>query len=144
MRFCVDYKNLNKITKKNRNFLFFITQVLNQLFDFAYFFKLNFKNIYYRIRIRENDEWKTTFCTRYKHFEYIIITFELTNASIIFQIYINKTLIDIVDVFCVIYFDDILIFFKNRITHVNYVKVFQRFKKFDLYVNLKKMELFIK
>ena len=72
------------------------------------------------------------------------MSFELTNASIIFQIYINKTLINIVDVFCVIYFDDILIFFKNRITHVNHVKkVFRRFKKLDLYVNLKKCKFFV-
>ena len=73
------------------------------------------------------------------------MSFELTNASIIFQAYINKILTDIVDVFCVIYFDDILIFFKNRIIYVNHVKeMLQRLKKFDLYVNLKKCEFFVK
>ena len=73
------------------------------------------------------------------------MSFELTNTSIIFQIYINKTSINIVDVFCVIYFDDILIFLKNQITHVNHVKeIFRRFKKFNLYVNLKKCEFFVK
>ena len=73
------------------------------------------------------------------------MSFELTNASVIFQAYINKALTDIVDVFCVIYFDDILIFFKNRIIYVNHVKeVFRRLKKFDLYVNLKKCEFFVK
>ena len=72
------------------------------------------------------------------------MSFELTNASIIFQIYINKTLINIVDVFCVIYLDNILIFSKNRITHVNHVKeVLRRLKKFDLYVNLIKCEFFV-
>ena len=125
--------------------MFFITQVLNELFDCAYFFKLNFKNTYYRIQIRENDKRKTTFRIRYEHFKYMIMSFELTNASVIFQIYINKTLIDIVDIFYVIYFDDILIFSKNRITHVNHVKkVLRRLKKFDLYVNLKKCEFFVK
>ena len=73
------------------------------------------------------------------------MSFELTNVLIIFQIYINKILIDIVNVFCVIYFDDISIFFKNRIIHVNYIKkVLRQFKKFDLYVNLKKCEFFVK
>ena len=73
------------------------------------------------------------------------MSFELTNASVTFQTYINKILTDIVDVFCVIYFDDILIFSKNRITHVNHVKkVLRRLKKFDLYVNLKKCEFFVK
>ena len=56
LRLYVDYKDLNKITKKNRHFLFSITQILNQLSNFAYFIKLNFKNVYHRIRIRENDE----------------------------------------------------------------------------------------
>ena len=85
------------------------------------------------------------FRTCYDHFEYIIMSFELINASVTSQVYINKTLINIVDVFCVIYFDDILIFSKNRITHVNHVKkVFRRLKKVDLYVNLKKCEFFMK
>ena len=84
LRLCVDYKSLNKITKKNRHSLFLITQILNQLSDSAYFIKLNFKNVYHRIRIRKNDEWKTTFRTRYEHFEYMMMSFELTNASIIF------------------------------------------------------------
>ena len=73
------------------------------------------------------------------------MSFELTNASITFQAYINKILIDIVDVFCVIYLDNILIFFKNQIIYVNHVKkVLRRLKKFDLYVNLKKCEFFVK
>ena len=106
---------------------------------------MNLKNVYHRIRIRKDDELKTTFRTRYEHFEYMMMSFKLTNASITFQAYINKALTDIVNVFCVIYFDDILIFSKNRITHVNHVKkVFRRLKKFDLYVNLKKCEFFVK
>ena len=55
LRLCVDYKDLNKKTKKNRHSLFLITQILNQLFDFTYFIKLNFKNIYHRICIRKDD-----------------------------------------------------------------------------------------
>ena len=56
LRLCVNYKDLNKRTKKNRYFLFLITQILNQLFDFTYFIKLNLKNVYHRIRIRKDDE----------------------------------------------------------------------------------------
>ena len=61
LQLCVNYKNLNKITKKNRHFLSLIAQVLNQLFNYAYFFKSNFKNAYHRIRIRKNDEKKRRF-----------------------------------------------------------------------------------
>ena len=75
----------------------------------------------------------------------MIMSFELTNVSIIFQIYISKTLINIVDVFYVIYFDNVVIFFKNRIIYVNHVeKMLPQFKKFDLYINLKKCEFFVK
>ena len=84
LRLCVDYKNLNFITIKNRHFLSLIIETLNRLSDFKTFIKLNLKNIYHRIRIRKDDEWKTTFRTRYEHFEYQIMSFELINAFVIF------------------------------------------------------------
>ena len=56
LRLCVDYRDLNKITRKNRHFLSLITQILDQLSDSAYFIELNLKDVYHRIRIREDDE----------------------------------------------------------------------------------------
>ena len=80
----MNYKDLNAIIVKNCYFLSFITKMLNRLYEVKRFIKLNLKNIYYRIRIKKNDEWKTTFRTRYKHFEYQIISFELINVSVTF------------------------------------------------------------
>ena len=106
-RFCVNYRNLNTMTIKNRHLLFLIIKTLNRFNDVKKFIKIDLKNVYHRIRIKQNDEWKITFRTRYEHFEYQIMFFELINISTIFQIYINKTLRKFIDVICVIYLNNI-------------------------------------
>ena len=141
LRLCVNYKNLNAIIIKNCHSLSFITETLNRLCEVKRFTKLNLKNVYYRIRIKKNDEWKTAFRTRYEHFEYQIMSFDLTNAPITFQIYINKALRGLVDVICVIYLNDILIFNEDSTKHRRHVQqVLERLRDFELYVNLKKCE----
>ena len=80
----VNYKNLNAIIIKNRHFLPLITKTLNRLCKVKRFIKLNLKDVYHRIWIKKNDEWKTTFRTRYEHFEYQIMSFDLTNTLITF------------------------------------------------------------
>ena len=69
---------------KNRYSLFLIIKTLNRLCDVKVFTKLNLKNIYYKIRIKKNDEWKIAFRTRYDYFEYLIMLFKLINVSITF------------------------------------------------------------
>ena len=80
LRLCVDYRDLNSVTIKNRHFLFLIIETLNRLSEAKTFTKLNLKNVYHRIRIRRDDEWKTTFRTRYEYFEYQVISFDLINT----------------------------------------------------------------
>ena len=121
LRLCMNYKSLNAIIIKNHHFLLFITKMLNRLCKIKRFIKLNLKDVYHRIQIKKNDEWIMAFYTRYKHFEYQIMSFELTNTSIIFQIYINKTLRELVDVICVIYLNDILIFSENSTKYWRHV-----------------------
>ena len=143
LRLCVDYRGLNKITRKNRHPLPLITQILDQLNGNKFFSKIDLKDAYHRIRIRKGDEWKTAFRTRYGHFEYMVMPFGLANAPATFQAYVNKALAGIVDIFCVVYLDDILIFSKTHAEHVEHVKtVLQRLRKHDLYANLKKCEFF--
>jgi hypothetical protein len=101
LRLCIDYRNLNKITRKNRHLLSLIIQMLNQLKDCRFFIKIDLTNAYNRTRIKKNDEWKTTFRIRYEHFEYLMMFFDLANASITFQAYINKTLNELINDFCV-------------------------------------------
>ena len=133
----VNYKDLNTIIIKNSYFLSLITKILNGLYEIKRFIKLNLKNVYHRIRIKNNDEWKTTFRIRYEHFEYQIMSFDLTNVSITFQIYINKILKKFVDVIYVVYLNDILIFNENTTKYRHHVQqVLERLRDFEFYVNL--------
>jgi hypothetical protein len=119
---CINYQDLNKITVKNWHSLNLINEILDKLSKIKRFTKLNLKNAYYRLRIQCEDEWKTTFCTRYEHFKYMIMLFELINASVIFQTYINKIMTELLNNFCVVYLNDILIFFELKTDHVDYMK----------------------
>ena len=84
LRLYVDYRGLNKITIKNRYPLPFVNELLNRLNGAIVFSKIDLKNAYYRIRIREGDEWKTIFRIRYGHFEWVVMPIGLTNAPTIF------------------------------------------------------------
>ena len=122
LHLCMNYKSLNAIIIKNRHLLSLITKTLNRLCKVKRFIKLNLKNVYHRIRIKKIDEWKTTFRTRYEHFEYQIMSFDLANASVTFQIHINKALRKLVDVICVIYLNNILIFNEDLTEHRRHVQ----------------------
>ena len=144
LHLCMNYQDLNKITVKNHHSLSLISETLNRLSKIKQFIKLNLKNVYHHLRIQHEDKWKTTFCTHYDHFKYMIILFNLINMFIIFQTYINKILTELLNDFCVIYLNDILIFFVEKTDHINHVKqILKRLRKFKLYASLKKCEFFI-
>ena len=86
LRLCVDYKGLNKITAKNRHPLHLISEILDRLSGAKFFSKIDIKEAYYRIRIREGDEWKTAFRTRYGYYEYLVMLFGLINTSDTFKV----------------------------------------------------------
>ncbi len=90
LHLCMNYQDLNKITVKNHHSLPLISETLDRLSRVKRFTKLDLKNAYHRLRIQREDEWKTTFCTRYDHFKYMIMSFNLINASVIFQTYYWK------------------------------------------------------
>jgi hypothetical protein len=139
LRLCVNYKNLNEIIIKNRYLLSFINENLKKLFEVKIFIKLNVKNVFHRIRIWKEDEWKTTFKCRFDYYQYRIMFFELTNSSIIFQIYINKTMHSYLNLFVLIYINDLLIFFSFIEKHIEHVKlILQRLKQFNFYLKLNK------
>jgi hypothetical protein len=79
-RLCVDYHSLNKVTIKNRYLLPLISKLLDRLGHIKVFTKLDLRDAYHRLRIKEGDEWKTAFKTRYSLFEYIVMPFSLANA----------------------------------------------------------------
>jgi len=140
----VNYRDLNKITVKNRHLLSLISETLDRLSKVKQFTKLNLKNVYHHLRIQREDEWKMMFHTHYDHFEYMIMSFDLINMSVIFQTYINKILTKLLNDFYVVYLNDILIFFVKKTDHINHMKqILERLRKFKLYASLKKCEFFI-
>jgi hypothetical protein len=139
LRLCVNYKKLNEIIIKNRYSLSFINENLNKLFETKIFIKLNVKDVFHRIRIRKENEWKTTFKCRFDHYQYRMMFFELTNSSITFQVYINKTMHSYLDLFVLMYINDLLMFFSSIKKHIEHVKLMlQRLRKFNLYFKLSK------
>ena len=143
LHLCVDYQDLNIITIKNQYSLFLISELLDCLDDSTVFSKIDLKNIYHCIQIHEEDEWKTVFQTQYDHYEYLVVFFSLINTSVTFQVYINRVLQGLVDDFCVIYLDDILIFFKSEEEHQKHLElVIECLQQAELYTNSKKCEFF--
>ena len=140
LRLCVDYWGLNNITIKNRYLLPLIGESLDRLGQAKQFTQLDLTNAYHQMGIREGDKWKSVFPTRYGHFEYQVMTFGLSNAPATFQEYINKILAEKLDIFVIIYLDDILIYTKNPSQlHIEAVRwVLDQFRKYLLCANLKK------
>ena len=113
LRFYVDYWGLNSLTIKNRYPLPLIGKSLDRLGRAKQFTQLDLTNAYHWMRICEGDEWKTAFRTRYGYFEYQVILFGLSNAPATFQEYINKILAEKLNIFVVVYLDNILIYTKD-------------------------------
>jgi hypothetical protein len=122
LRLYINYRDLNKITIKNRHSFFLIREILNRFNGIAIYTKFDLKNIYYRIRIRKKDGWKTIFKIKYSYFEYKIILFSLINAPVIFQGYINKTLANFININYVTYLNDILIYSSIYIEYQRHIR----------------------
>ncbi len=103
------------------------------------FTKLDLRNAYHLVRIREGDEWKTAFNTPRGHFEYLVMPFGLSNSPAVFQALVNDVLRDMVDQFIYVYLDDILIFSSSLQEHVQHVRrVLQRLLENGLFVKAEK------
>ena len=140
-RFCVNYQKLNAITKTDRYPLPLIEETLAQLVRVKVFIKLNVRQAFYRIRMKESVEDLTTFQTRYGFYKYKVLSFNLCNGSASFQRYINNVLFNYLDDFCTVYVDDILIYSDNLLEHDAQVKkVLQRLKEAELQADIKKSE----
>ena len=110
LHLCVDYRGLNNLTIKNRYPLPLIGESLDHLSRAKRFTQLDLTNAYYRMRIQKGDKWKTAFRMRYGHFKYQVILFGLFNNSTSFQGYVNKILAEKLDIFVIVYLNDILIY----------------------------------
>jgi hypothetical protein len=145
LRLCVDYRHLNEITIKDRHPLPLIQEMQDRIQGSVYFTKYDITNAYNRLRIKEGDEWKTAFRTKYGHFEYLVMPFGLTNAPAGFQRFIFDVLEEYLDIFVMAYLDDILVFSKTLKEHIQHnKKVLQKLREAKVTLKLKKCEFHVK
>ncbi|GJW24641.1 putative reverse transcriptase domain-containing protein [Tanacetum coccineum] len=145
MRMCIDYRELNKLTIKNRYPLPRIDDLFDQLQGACCFSKIDLHSGYHQLRVREEDIPKIAFKTRYGHFEFIVRPFGLTNAPAIFMDLMNRVCKPYLDKFVIVFIDDILIYSKSEEEHEVYLKtILDLLKKEKLYAKFSKCEFWLK
>jgi len=138
-RLCVDYRGLNHVTIKNKYPLPRIDALFDQLKGAKVFSKIDLQSGYHQLRIKEEDIEKTAFSTRYGHFEYVVMSFGLTNAPVVFMEAMNRMLHPYLDVFVVVFIDDILVYSKTKEEHeVHLSLVLDKLREYKYYAKLKK------
>ena len=126
---------------KNCYPLLLVSEILDRLASTKIYTKLDLRDAYHHIQIKEGKEGLTAFQTRYSHFKYTVMPFRLTNTLATFQVYVNCTLSNLLDVCCIVYLDDILIFSDSEEEHVHHVQeVLKQLWKFHLYIKASKCE----
>jgi hypothetical protein len=139
LRPVVDFRGLNNVTVKNRYPLPLINEIMSRFRTAKVFTKIDLRGAYNLVRVKTGDEWKTAFRCRYGHFEYNVMPFGLTNAPAVFQHLMNDIFRDLLDLFVVIYLDDILIYSENYADHdIHVKKVLSRLQVHHLYAKLEK------
>jgi hypothetical protein len=141
LRMCIDYRKLNAITKKNRYPLPNIQELRDRLSRAKIFTALDLRGAYNLIRMKEGEEWKTAFRSRYGHYEYTVMPFGLTNAPATCQELVNRALNECLDDYAIAYLDDILVYSDNEREHVEHVKeVLRRLREYGLELKPTKCE----
>ncbi|GJW51907.1 putative reverse transcriptase domain-containing protein [Tanacetum coccineum] len=144
-RMCIDYRELNKLTVKNRYPLPRIDDLFDQLQGSQFFSKIDLRSGYHQLRVHEDDIPKTAFRTRYGHFEFTVMPFGLTNAPAVFMDLMNRVCRPYLDKFVIVFIDDILIYSKTREEHVEHLRlVLELLKKEKLYAKFSKCEFWLR
>ncbi|GJW48787.1 putative reverse transcriptase domain-containing protein [Tanacetum coccineum] len=146
---CIDYRELNKLTVKNRYpLLSGLTPRVDELFDqlqgSSVYSKIDLRSGYHQLRVREEDIPKTAFRTRYGHYEFQVMPFGLTNAPAVFMDLMNRVCKPYLDKFVIVFINDILIYSKNKKEHEEHLKaILELLKKEELYAKFSKCEFWI-
>ncbi|GJX12344.1 putative reverse transcriptase domain-containing protein [Tanacetum coccineum] len=144
LRMCIDYRELNKLTIKNRYPLPRIDDLFDQLQGSRYFSKIDLRSGYHQLRVHEDDIPKTAFRTRYGHFEFTVMPFGLTNAPAVFMDLMNRVCKPYLDKFVIVFIDDILIYSKTKEDHeVHLGLVLELLRKEKLYAKFSKCEFWL-
>ncbi|WVZ50490.1 hypothetical protein U9M48_001736 [Paspalum notatum var. saurae] len=144
-RLCVDYRPLNAVTIKNKYPLPHIDILFDQLAGAKVFSKIDLRSGYYQIKIREEDIPKTAFSTRYGLYEYLVMSFGLTNAPAFFMYMMNSVFMNELDKFVVVFIDDILVYSKSEEEHEEHLRtVLTRLREHQLYAKFSKCAFWLR
>ncbi|KAL0551564.1 hypothetical protein IC582_010653 [Cucumis melo] len=145
MRLCIDYRELNKVTVKNKYSLPRIDDLFDQLQGATVFSKNYLRSGYHELRIKDGDVPKTAFHFRYGHYQFIVMSFGLTNAPAVFMDLMNKVFREFLDTFVIVFIDDILIYSRTEAEHEEHLRiVLQTLRDNKLYAKFSKCEFWLK
>nr|GEV63156.1 hypothetical protein [Tanacetum cinerariifolium] len=141
---CIDYRELNKLTTKNRYPLSRIYDLFDQLQGSIVYSKIDLWSGYHQLRIREEDIPITAYITRYSHYEFQVMSFGLTNAPAVFIDLMNRVCKPYLDKFMIVFIDDILIYIKNKEEHGEHLKIIlELLRKEKLYAKFLKCDFWL-
>jgi len=144
-RLFIDYRQLNKITMKNKYLLPRIDDLFDQFKGARAFSKIDLRSGYYQMKIKEADVAKTAFRTRYGHYEFLVLPFGLTNAPTLFMDLMNRVFQPYLDKFVVVFIDDILVYSNSFEEHEEHLRqTLQTLRDHQLYAKLSKCEIWLK
>ncbi|KAL0536181.1 hypothetical protein IC582_025120 [Cucumis melo] len=145
MRLCIDYREFNKVTVKNKYPLPRIDDMFDQLQGATVFSKIDLWSGYHHLRIKDSDVPKTAFRSRYGHYEFIVMSFGLTNAPAVFMDLMNRVFREFLDTFVIVFIDDILIYSKTETEHEEHLRmVLETLRANKLYAKFSKCEFWLK
>ena len=140
-RLCVDYRQLNKLTIKNKYTLPRIDDLMDQLHGASVFSKIDLRSGYHQILVKAEDVEKTAFRSIYGHYEYVVMSFSVTNAPALFMVYMNRIFRPFLDKFVVVFIDNILIYSGTHKEHAKHLRtVLGILKENQLFAKLSKCD----